>query len=215
MELHKNARSCPASRTAADSADSGRHPREQRRRGGRCFPPDCLLNGRGRYQLDGSAALLDRSSRPHRLPRQTPPDRVEEILRLRRRRKTGPQIASRVGSSPATVARVLAREGLSRLKNLEPEAAPPPLPERPPRRAHPYRHQEAGPHQVIGHRIHGNRRQRGRGPAGSSSTSPSTTPLASLMPRSSLTKDPRPLPPSLDDWSPGIQSHGVTRHRPS
>jgi transposase InsO family protein len=74
-----------------------------------------------RFTEAGEAALVDRSSRPHRMPRQTHPDRVEEVLRLRKRRHTGPQIAARVGLSSATVARILARHGLSRLKNLEPK----------------------------------------------------------------------------------------------
>jgi transposase InsO family protein len=46
---------------------------------------------------------------------------MEEVVRLRRRRNTGPQIAARVGLSTATVARILARHGLSRLKSLEPK----------------------------------------------------------------------------------------------
>lgn len=161
MELHKNARTCPASRmlliqriqagipvtSAAEAAGVSRRTASK---------------WKGRYQKAGAAALVDRSSRPHRSPRQTPLVVVEEILRLRRRRQTGPQIASRVGSSPATVARVLAREGLSRLKNLDPK--------QPVRRYQRDRPGELihidtkklGRIQVIGHRITGNRRQRGR-----------------------------------------------------
>jgi transposase InsO family protein len=118
---------------------------------------------KGRYREAGEAALVDRSSRPRRSPGQTHPAVVEEILRLRRRRQTGPQIASRVGSSPATVARVLAREGLSRLKNLDPKE-----PVRRYQRDHPGEliHidiKKLGRIQVVGHRITGDRRQRGRG----------------------------------------------------
>jgi transposase InsO family protein len=76
---------------------------------------------RRRYLEAGEAALVDRSSRPHRMPRQTHPDRVEEVLRLRQRRHTGPQIALRVGLSSATVARILIRGGLSRFRSLEPK----------------------------------------------------------------------------------------------
>ena len=162
MELHKNARTCPASRmlliqriqagipvtSAAEAAGVSRRT---------------VSKWKGRYQEAGSAALVDRSSRPHRSPRQTSPLVVEEILRLRRRRQTGPQIASRVGSSPATVARVLAREGLSRLKNLDPKQ-----PVRRYQRDHPGElihidTKKLGRIRVIGHRITGNRRQRGRG----------------------------------------------------
>jgi transposase InsO family protein len=161
MELHKNARTCPASRmlliqriqagmpvtSAAEAAGVNRRTASK---------------WKGRYHEAGAAALVDRSSRPRRCPRQTHPDVVEEILRLRRRRQTGPQIASRVGSSPATVARVLAREGLSRLKNLDPKE-----PVRRYQRDHPGElihidTKKLGRIQVIGHRITGNRRQRGR-----------------------------------------------------
>jgi transposase InsO family protein len=76
-----------------------------------------------RFTEAGEAALVDRSSRPHRLPRQTHPARVEEALRLRQRRNTGPKIAARLGLSSATVARILARNGLSRLKSLESKEA--------------------------------------------------------------------------------------------
>ena len=97
------------------------------------------------------------------MPRQAHPDRVEEVLRLRKRRATGPQIASRVGLSTATVARILARHGLSRLKSLEPRE---PI----------VRYQRDRPGELIhvdikklgrigriGHRIHGDRTTRVRG----------------------------------------------------
>ena len=162
MELHKNARTCPASRlvmiqrmeagismtSAAEAAGVSRRTASK---------------WKARYREAGEAALVDRSSRPHHSPRQTHPAIVEEILRLRRRRQTGPQIASRVGSSPASVARILAREGLSRLKNLDPKQP-----------AHRYQRdrpgelihidiKKLGRIQVIGHRITGNRKQRARG----------------------------------------------------
>jgi transposase InsO family protein len=161
MELHKNARTCPASRmllirriqagvpvtSAAEAAGVNRRTASK---------------WRGRYREAGEAALVDRSSRPHRSPRQTHSAVVEEILRLRRRRQTGPQIASRLGSSPATVARVLAREGLSRLKNFDPKQ-----PVVRYQRDHPGEliHidiKKLGRIQVVGHRITGNRRQRAR-----------------------------------------------------
>ena len=120
MELHNNARSCPASRGllvrrilggmsvtgAAEAAGVSRRT---------------AFKWKRRFAEAGEAALVDRSSRPHRIARQTHPDRVEEVLRLRKRRNTGPQIATRVGLSSATVARILARNGLSRLKSLEPK----------------------------------------------------------------------------------------------
>ncbi len=74
-----------------------------------------------RFKDEGEAGLLDRSSRPHRSPRQTPPGVVARMLELRRKRLTGPSIARRVGRCCATVARHLLRAGMSRLKCLEPK----------------------------------------------------------------------------------------------
>ena len=161
MELHKNARTCPASRmlmirriqagipvtSAAEAAGVDRRTASK---------------WKGRYREAGEAALVDRSSRPHRSPFQTHPMVVEEILRLRRRRKTGAQIASRVGSSPATVARVLAREGLSRLKNLDPKEPVVRYQRDTPGELIHIDIKKLGRIKVVGHRITGNRRQRGR-----------------------------------------------------
>jgi transposase len=63
----------------------------------------------GRLLAEGSAGLADHSSRPHTLRRPTPPEVVEQIIALRRRRWTGKQIAKQTGTSPATVSRVLRR----------------------------------------------------------------------------------------------------------
>ena len=75
-----------------------------------------------RFQAEGAAGLLDRSSRPHRLRQPTPEAIVEQIAVLRRQRWTGDQIACQVGVSPATVSRVLRRLGLSRFEDLVPAA---------------------------------------------------------------------------------------------
>ena len=162
MELHKNARSCPASRlllvqriqagmsltSAAEAAGLSRQRASQWRR---------------RYRQAGEAALVDRSSRPHHMPSKAHPERVEQVLRLRRRRDTTAQIAARVGLSTATVNRILARHGISRLKNLDPKE---PI----------VRYQREHPGELIhvdikklgrigrvGHRIHGDRTTRVRG----------------------------------------------------
>jgi transposase len=44
----------------------------------------------------GKAGLMDRGSRPHRLRRPVPQDRVYEIIALREQRRTGWQIAQRL-----------------------------------------------------------------------------------------------------------------------
>jgi transposase InsO family protein len=73
-----------------------------------------------RYRQQGRAGLHDRSSRPHRRPRQTPAEMVERVLLLRRQRWTGVLIAQTSGLSRATVSRILRRHRLSRARDLEP-----------------------------------------------------------------------------------------------
>jgi len=74
----------------------------------------------GRYLAEGEAGLLDRSSRPKRSPRSIAPAKALGIVDLRRRRLTQGRIAASLGVSKSTVGRVLARAGLSRLRDLEP-----------------------------------------------------------------------------------------------
>jgi transposase InsO family protein len=78
----------------------------------------------GRYRLLGVAGLADRSSRPHRSPRQTDPSFIEKVLALRREHMPGYEIARRTGLSPASVSRILRRARLSRWRDLNP---PPPV----------------------------------------------------------------------------------------
>jgi len=159
MDVHKNARSLPASRAllvertqrqgwslraAADAAGlSVRRAREWRRR------------------AEADEPLEDRSSKPRHQPNQITEQERARIVELRRQRMTVRQIASRIDRSVATVARVCRAAGMGRLRLLEP-AAP----------IHRYEHAapgdmlhldtkrlgriEAGP----GHRITGDRRGR-------------------------------------------------------
>jgi transposase InsO family protein len=74
----------------------------------------------GRYRQAGRAGLMDRSSRPHRMPRLTPAPLVRKIVHLRRTRRHGPvQIGARLGMAASTVHRVLVRKGLNRLVFLD------------------------------------------------------------------------------------------------
>ncbi|MGH3054124.1 MAG: IS481 family transposase [Gaiellaceae bacterium] len=77
-----------------------------------------------RYRQLGDAGLADRSSRPHRSPRQTHSLLVEKVLALRQGHMPGYQIARRTGLSPASVSRILRRARLSRWRDLNP---PPPI----------------------------------------------------------------------------------------
>jgi transposase InsO family protein len=75
----------------------------------------------GRYLADGSAGLLDKSSRPEKSPRAIEPHVALVIVELRRKLYLQAHIASYMGVSKATVSRVLRRAGLSRLSDLQPQ----------------------------------------------------------------------------------------------
>jgi transposase InsO family protein len=111
-----------------------------------------------RFEDEGPAGLLDRSSRPRNSPTQVPAGWQALILELRRLRMTGAAIARRLAIPRSTVARVLKRNGLERLKKLDP-----PVPIR--------RYEKTRPGELIhldikklgrikgiGHRITGNRK---------------------------------------------------------
>jgi transposase InsO family protein len=67
------------------------------------------------------AGLTDASSRPKRSPRTIEASKALLIVELRKRHQLQAQIARSVGVSEATVSRVLARAGLSRLSDLQPQ----------------------------------------------------------------------------------------------
>jgi len=73
-----------------------------------------------RYQDEGAAGLVDRSSRPHTCPHQTPARVERRIVALRQSRKLGPaRLAGIVGLPASTVHRVLARHGINRLRWMD------------------------------------------------------------------------------------------------
>jgi transposase InsO family protein len=74
-----------------------------------------------RYRELGRAGLADRSSRPHRIPRSTPSERVARVEQLRRERRTGVQIAQATSLSRATVSRILTRLRLNKMRMPEPK----------------------------------------------------------------------------------------------
>ena len=115
-----------------------------------------------RYRQEGITGLYDRSSRPRHCPHQTSAHRHQEIVRLRRLRRTYPQISRQLGVSQSTVGRVLQKLGLNRFSALEP-AQP----------VNRYQHEHPGDllHLDIkklgrfkrpGHRVTGNRQQNSR-----------------------------------------------------
>lgn len=78
-----------------------------------------------RFREEGEAGLVDRRSGPRRAPRnRTSPKRIERILRLRRKRMTSWEIGQRMAMPWSTVSGILQREGVGKLKLLEPKEAP-------------------------------------------------------------------------------------------
>ena len=108
------------------------------------------------------AQLADGSSRPHRQPRRLAARLEAAIVRLRRTRATAWQISVALRIPRSTVTRVLARQGLNRVALVEPV---------PPVQRYEWPHvgdlvhvdlKRLGRVTQVGHRIHGDRRRRGR-----------------------------------------------------
>jgi transposase InsO family protein len=116
-----------------------------------------------RYREQGAAGLSDRTSRPHRLWLQSPPELVDRVERMRREGWTGLRIAKTTGLSSSTVSRILTRLKLNKKHMIEPK--PPPV-----------RYEHAAPGDLLhidikkfarivkaGHRITGDPRDETRG----------------------------------------------------
>jgi transposase InsO family protein len=74
-----------------------------------------------RYDEHGLEGLLDRSSRPHRMPTRTPAALEDQILELRLASRRGADwIGPELGVPARTVGRVLARHQMPRLALLDP-----------------------------------------------------------------------------------------------
>jgi len=73
-----------------------------------------------RYQEEGATGLHDRCSRPHHCPHALDPKCRERVVELRKQRQTYRQISRDLRVGYSTVARILRRQGLNRLANLEP-----------------------------------------------------------------------------------------------
>src|SRR6185436_16708247 len=121
MDVHKNARTCPASRALLFKrvSEQGWSVREASEAAG-------ISDRRGREWVGRASRnepLTDRSSRPHS------GSSIEAVVRnriiaLRKERRTVRQISLLTEVSPSTVARICRRQGLNRLHSLEPPAPP-------------------------------------------------------------------------------------------
>ena len=83
MNVHKNARLTPRGRERiVRQIESGQTPKAVGLAAGVC--PRTVRKWIACHRTEGTAGLLDRSSRPHRLHRPTPEAVVEQVERLRR-----------------------------------------------------------------------------------------------------------------------------------
>jgi len=122
MDVHQNARSTPRSRAEiVRRVLAGQRPAAVAAAVGVSEPT--VRKWVARYRAGAEAGLRDRSCRPHRSPAATPRLLVSWAQQLRRQRWTGAQIAAALGVSESTVARVLRRCGLARVRALEPPLA--------------------------------------------------------------------------------------------
>jgi transposase InsO family protein len=81
----------------------------------------CVRTWINRFEDEGEAGLVDRSSRPHTSPTRTPVEVADRIVELRSRERRGPAwIGAELGVPARTVSRVLVRHGQPRLAALDP-----------------------------------------------------------------------------------------------
>ncbi|WP_100160675.1 MULTISPECIES: IS481-like element ISMysp6 family transposase [Mycolicibacterium] len=81
----------------------------------------CVHTWISRFEADGEAGLIDRSSRPHTSPMRTAQRLENQIVAWRRRHRCGPEeIGAKLGVSARTVSRVLHRRGAPYLRDCDP-----------------------------------------------------------------------------------------------
>ena len=99
-----------------------------------------------RYAAHGEAGLLDRPSRPHHSPRRTPAELEAQILALRAANRRGPLwLAGQLGAPASTIGRVLRRNQVPLLRDLDPVTGA----QLRPRRASPRRYERAQPGELL------------------------------------------------------------------
>jgi transposase InsO family protein len=163
VNVHKNAKLTPAGR--AELVKRVLIDHQSAGEVSRCMgvSPATVRKWVRRYEAEGAAGLMDRSSRPHHSPRQLPRKLVGRIEKLRRRRWTGLEIAVELKLAISTVSRWLRRLGLGRLKNLDPKPVVVRYEKKRPGELVHLDTKKLGRIQGVGHRITGDRRGSGHG----------------------------------------------------
>ncbi len=116
-----------------------------------------------RFKVEGPGGLCDRSSRPRRSPAACPVEEVRQFEQHRRQCLPLWRIARETGRSLATVARHMARLGLSRLSALQPSVPVCRYERASPGELLHIDTKRLGRIQGVGHRITGQRQHRNRG----------------------------------------------------
>lgn len=118
--VHRNARLAPAGRLIlVHRVLSGRPVSHVAKELG--VSRQCAHRWVKRFRAEGRRGLLDRSSRPRRSPSATPVEMAARLLELRQDERVGrDELARRIGVSPSTASRIIARAGLPALHELDP-----------------------------------------------------------------------------------------------
>ena len=81
----------------------------------------CAHRWVARFRVEGEAGLVDRSSRPRRCPRRTPPQVELRVVQLRREQRRGQDwIGAELGIAARTVSAILRRHGVPYLRECDP-----------------------------------------------------------------------------------------------
>jgi transposase InsO family protein len=157
VKLHRNAKTTPHMRALLVQRVRGLHWPVAAAAEAAGIARRTAFKWLARHRDGGTAALEDRPSTPHRQPRRTPDAVISAIVAARQQRLPAWAIAVRLQVPRSTVAAVLARAGLNRLRDLQPV-----LPVVRYERTHPGAlvHFDIKPLARIlrvGHRIHGDR----------------------------------------------------------
>lgn len=124
MKLHGNARTCLHSRLLIVERVVDKHWTVSAAAEAAGVSERTAAKWLARYRAEGRAGLVDRSSRPHRIPRFTSPERVRVIELLRRLRMTAAEIAEVLQMPLSTISAILKRIGLGKRSRLEPLEPP-------------------------------------------------------------------------------------------
>ena len=125
MNIHRSARTCAAGRVLLIDRVMRQGWSVERTAAAAGISKRTVYKWLRRFKLEGAGGLADRSSRPQRSPNKLPLEKAHIVLELRRtKRMTAAKIAAALHLARSTVARLLLRSGIGRLRLLEPKLEP-------------------------------------------------------------------------------------------